>query len=45
MNTDAPKYFTCNKQSKNGEPRKRGIPVPGFADILMTITLGQLSTN
>ena len=44
MYTDVPKFFTWNKQSKNWEPRKRGIPVPGFADIFMTNTLGRLYT-
>lgn len=44
MYTDVPKYFTWNKQSKNWEPRKRGIPVPGFSDIFMTNTLGRLYT-
>ncbi|XP_055910472.1 uncharacterized protein LOC129944836 [Eupeodes corollae] len=44
MYTDVPKFFTWNKQSMNWEPRKRGIPVPGFADIFMTKTLGQLYT-
>ena len=34
-----PKYFTWNKQSKNWEQRKGGIPVPGFTDIFMTYTL------
>ncbi|XP_055918387.1 uncharacterized protein LOC129950474 [Eupeodes corollae] len=45
MYTDVPKFFTWNKQSKNWEPRKRGIPVPGFADIFMTKTLGRLYTD
>lgn len=44
MYTDVPKFFTWNKQSKNWEPRKRGIPVPGFTDIFMTNTLGRLYT-
>ncbi|XP_055910681.1 uncharacterized protein LOC129945044 [Eupeodes corollae] len=44
MFTDIPKFFTWNKQSKNWEPRKRGIPVGGFADIFMTKTLGRLYT-
>ena len=44
MYTDVPNFFTWNKQSKNWEPRKRGIPVPGFADIFMTNTLGRLYT-
>ena len=42
MYADVPKLFTWNKQSKCWETRKRGIPVPGFADILMTDTLGRL---
>ncbi|XP_071040071.1 uncharacterized protein [Parasteatoda tepidariorum] len=44
MYTDVPKFFTWNKQSKSWEPRKRGTPVPGFADIVMTNTLGRLYT-
>ncbi|XP_055910601.1 uncharacterized protein LOC129944965 [Eupeodes corollae] len=44
MYTDVSKLFTWNKQSKNWEPRNRGIPVPGFADIFMTKTLGRLYT-
>ena len=44
MYTDVHKFFTWNKQSKSWDPRKRGIPVPGFADIFMTNTLGRLYT-
>ncbi|XP_015925246.3 uncharacterized protein [Parasteatoda tepidariorum] len=44
MYTDVPKFFTWNKQLKSWEPRKRGTPVPGFADIVMTNTLGRLYT-
>ena len=42
MYTDVPNFFTWNKQSKSWEPWKQGIPVPGFADIFMTNTLGRL---
>ena len=42
MYTDVPKFFTWNKQSKSWEPRKQGIPVPGFTDIFMTNTLSRL---
>ncbi|XP_055913568.1 uncharacterized protein LOC129947118 [Eupeodes corollae] len=44
MYTNVSKFCTWNKQSKNREPRKRGIPVPGFADIFMTKTLGRIYT-
>ena len=44
MYTYVPNFFTWNKQSKIWEPRKRGIPVPGFADIFITNTLGRLCT-
>ncbi|GFW83293.1 uncharacterized protein TNCV_2509331 [Trichonephila clavipes] len=42
--TNVPKYFTWNKQSKNWEPRRRGIPVPGFAVIFMANTISRLYT-
>ncbi|XP_071044430.1 uncharacterized protein [Parasteatoda tepidariorum] len=44
MYTDVPTFFTWNKQSKSWEPRKRGTPVPGFGDIVMTNTLGRIYT-
>ncbi|GFQ67251.1 ATP-dependent DNA helicase [Trichonephila clavata] len=44
MYTDVLNFFTWNKQSKNWEPRKRGLPVPGFTGIFMANTLGRVYT-
>jgi len=44
MYSDVPRFFTWNRQSKNWEPRKRGVPVQGYVDIFMTNTLGRLYT-